>query len=232
MARLDRPAAPMPLARSDSFASRTVEAVRELILGGHYQPGDRINEVELATALGISRAPLREALQGLTSEGLVVRVTNRGTFIPRFGNDEILELFELREALEVMGARLAAERADEEGLVRLSDVLERTKRALDAGSASPYPRELDFHEVLIGLARNGKVLDRVREVHRQLQLARARSGFQPERARQAYDEHLAVLDAVVRHDPSGAEAAMRAHLRTGLAHVQQLFRTPDVTAGT
>lgn len=213
-----------PLARPDSFTERTLHAVRELILDGQYQPGDRVNEAELANSLGVSRGPLREALQQLSSEGLVHRIQHRGTFIPEFGATETLELYELREALEVMAARLAAERAEPPDLGALRAVLETTRELLDASDQAHYPADLDFHERLVVIAGNRQLVQRSREVHHQLHVARSRSAYKPERARQAYVEHLEILRALEVGDPDLAERAMRAHLRTGLAHVRQLFR--------
>lgn len=216
-----------PLARSDSFTERTLHAVRELILSGHFGPGDRVNEAELANSLGVSRAPLREALQQLSSEGLVHRIQHRGTFIPTFGAAETIQLFQVREALEVMAARLAAERVSPDDLTSLRAVLDSTSERLRAQDDAHYPSDLDFHELVLAVAGNPMLAQRAGEVHRQIHVARARSAYNTDRARQAYEEHLDILRALEAHDPDQADRAMRAHLRTGLAHVQQLFGLND-----
>jgi DNA-binding GntR family transcriptional regulator len=218
-----KPLVPVPLARADSYASLTSELFRELILGGHYQPGDRINEVEVAASLGISRGPVREALAWLAGEGLVRQVANKGTFIPTLGADETLELYELREALEVMGARLAAERASARDLNDLRDFLDRTGAVLDSGAEEPYPQSLDFHQRILHLAGNQQILQRAREVHRQLYLVRSRSAYGAGRAREAYAEHLKVVAGIASGNPDRAETAMRNHLRCSLTHALQLF---------
>jgi len=217
------PPGPTPLARADLYTVRTADAVRNLIVGGHYMPGERVNEAELATSLGISRGPLREALQHLASEGLVHRVAHRGTFVPRFSAEETVELYELREGLEVMAARLAAQRADAVDLAALHELLDDTSAVLDAGTDNSYPANLDFHQRILALAGNAQLLQRAREVHRQLQLVRSRSGYRPDRAKQAYAEHVAVVAAIESGDPEAAERAMRAHLHSGFAHVRVLL---------
>jgi DNA-binding GntR family transcriptional regulator len=216
--------APRPLIRPDSFTQQTLQAVRELILGGHFRPGDRINEAELAAALGVSRGPLREALQQLASEGLVHRIPHRGTFIPEFGAAETVELYELREALEVMAARLAAERATTDELAELGRILDATGELLQASPDAHYPPDLDFHERIVAIAGNRQLQARYHEVHRLLRVARSSSAFRTERAHRAYGEHLEILRALETHDPDVADRAMRAHLRTGLAHVRHLFQ--------
>ncbi|GII75990.1 GntR family transcriptional regulator [Sphaerisporangium rufum] len=226
MASTDIPV-PRPLDRPDSFTQRTLRAVRDLILSGHFRPGDRVNEAELAEALGVSRGPLREALQQLTSEGLVHRIPHRGTFIPEFGATETVELYELREAIEVMAARLAAERATPEDLAELRRFLDATGEVLHSSDEAHYPRDLDFHDRIVAIAGNRQLQARCREVHQLLHVARSRSGFRTERAHQAYDEHRAILQALETRDPDAADRAMRAHLRTGLAHVRQLFELSE-----
>jgi len=216
-----------PLVRSDSFTERTLHAVRALILSGHFGPGDRVNEAELANSLGVSRGPLREALQQLSSEGIVHRIQHRGTFIPTFGADETVQLSEVREALEVMAARLAAERVSTADLTSLRAVLETTSERLGEKDDAHYPADLDFHALVMTVAGNPMLAQRAGEVHRQLQVARARSAYNSNRARQAYDEHLEILRALEARDPDWADRAMRAHLRTGLAHIRQLFGLND-----
>jgi DNA-binding GntR family transcriptional regulator len=196
--------------------------VRELILAGHYHPGQRLNEVELAASLGVSRGPLREALQQLSSEGLVHRIQHRGTFIPEFGVTETLELYEVREALEVMAVRLAAERTSPEAIKSLLSILETTHERLTTDPH--YPLDLDFHERLVALAGNRNIEQYAREVRRQLHFALSRSSYQPERALSAYEEHLEILRAIEAGDPDRAGAAMRDHMRSGYAHVSQLFQ--------
>src|SRR4051794_27841584 len=110
----NRPTPDMRLAREDTFVNRTEEVLRERILDGTIRPGERLNEVTLAAALGISRGPLREAIQRLTSEGLLTVISHRGAFVRTFSRAEVVELYELRAALELHAVRLACDRASDE----------------------------------------------------------------------------------------------------------------------
>ena len=211
----------------DLYTARAIKAVRGLILGGHYQPGDRINEAELAGSLAISRGPVREALQRLASEGLVHRIAHRGSFIPEFGATETVELYETREALEVMASRLAAQRADADDRTALREFLEATRSALQEDGESHYPADMDFHERILALAGNRHLAQRCGEVHRLLYLTRSKSAYDPERARRAYDEHVAIVEAIEGGDPTSAEAAMRRHLQSGLSHVRKIYGLDD-----
>src|ERR671921_371811 len=96
--------------RPISYPEQAREVVRHLIFNGTYQPGQKLKEVELSKVLGISRSPIREALQTLANEGIVDLIPNRGAFVVSFDLGEVEELFAVREALEALGVRLAVER--------------------------------------------------------------------------------------------------------------------------
>src|SRR6266849_3470977 len=90
---------PLPLERPEqTFSGRAVNVLREMVLSGRLRAGERLNEVELANALRISRGPLREAIQRLRSEGLLTAVSGRGAFVRSFSDDELRELYEVRIA--------------------------------------------------------------------------------------------------------------------------------------
>ena len=205
----------------DSYTEKAITVVRRLILDGHFKPGDRINEVELASSLGISRSRLREALRRFESEGLIHHVAHYGSFVPEFGVNETAELYELREALEGMAARLTAQRADIKSVIELREFLNETRAAIDVDDEPHYPRDMDFHKRIFTLAGNKHLAQRGQEVDWQLSLTRSRSAYRPDRARQAYKEHVAIMDAIEAGDPRLAEEAMRSHLRSSFANVRR-----------
>jgi DNA-binding GntR family transcriptional regulator len=207
-----------PLERpARSLAAQASDALRDLILRGLLTPGQRLNEVELAAALGISRAPLREGMQRLTSEGLLTIVSA----------DELLDLYELRIALETHAARAAAERAGAEQLSELSRLLDTTEAMLTDSGAAGYPEDLDFHEQLVRLPGNDRLVDAAIAVHQQIQLARLRSGHLPDRARDALDEHRQVVECLGRRDGDGAARLLKQHLESSLANALRLFDHAD-----
>lgn len=212
---------PGPLIRSaPSYAEQALGLIRRFILDGVYQPGERLSELALSEKLGISRSPIREALQRLAKEGLVDLVAHRGAFVARLNPARIRALFELREVLEGLAARLAAVRAQVSELSQLQEVLDLAKEALERNSESSYPTDFDFHRQVALLSRNDLLQDELEEIHAQLELARKRSGAHPARARSAYAEHLAVFTAIRDRDPDAAEQAMRLHVRSAWTSVQ------------
>lgn len=207
----------------EGLGERTLEVLRDLVVDGHFTPGERLNEVEIANSLGVSRGPVREALQRLASQGLLKLVPRRGSFVPEFTLAELTHLYEVRLALESMAARLAAGRRSDTDVAGLRALLERTGEILASDERVPYPVDLDFHRGILELAGNPRLLAHTEQVHLQLRLARSRSGYQPGRAKQAYREHLAIIEAIAGGDPQQAEEAMRSHLGRSLASVQSLF---------
>lgn len=211
------------LLRVTSYAEQAHEAIKHLIFEGTYGPGERLKEVELSRALGTSRSPIREALKSLANEGLVKLAPQKGAFVSSFDLAEIRELYEVRGALEELAARQAAERAKPQELGELLRFLRATEEALATNSSSLYPYDLDFHQQVCKLSRNATLMGYVSEIHAQLQLARSRSSSRPGRARQAYEEHLTVYQALKERDPKRAEEAMKSHLRKGLMSTLEIL---------
>lgn len=189
----------------------------EAITSGEYSPGERLSESELARQLGISRGPLREALGRLEGR-LVVRTPRIGVRVIDFDHDALEQLFLVREALEGMAARLAAERMTTPQLDELAELLDRhaSQPALAAGVVYQQgSHDEDFH---FGVMRGGKnprlqqlLVD---EVYYQLRVHRLRSSTRPGRAQAALREHREILDALQSRNPDQAELAMRSHIRS------------------
>jgi DNA-binding GntR family transcriptional regulator len=195
------------------YSEQVAAIVRAAILAGRYELGERLPEVELSTRLGISRSPIREGLRKLADEGLVVLHPRRGAYVTKFGEDEVRELLEYREALDVMAARLAAHRATTEQLDAMKVSLEALTVAHKGVDGAAPPWLSDFHVLILRAAGNRKICERGVEVHTKLHLARFRSGSTSDRAQAAHDEHQLILDAIRSGDPTAAEHAMRLHLQ-------------------
>ncbi|WP_326565621.1 GntR family transcriptional regulator [Amycolatopsis rhabdoformis] len=227
-------ATPPPLERrTDTYAGRSVDVLRGMVRDGQLQPGQRLNEVELARALGISRGPLREAIQRLASEGLLAVVPHRGAYVRTFDAGELRDLYELRTALETHAVRLAARRADTEDLRDLEELLRATEEVLESDVDTAYPNEFDFHHRVVALSGNQSMLRAFADANNQIQLARSRSGRQPRRARDAFQEHREVVRAIAEGDAELAARLLGEHLQHSLDNALALFDTsvPDSPGG-
>ncbi|WP_433270479.1 GntR family transcriptional regulator [Actinosynnema sp. CS-041913] len=195
-----------------SLAGQAVEALRELVLTGEIPAGSRVNEVELAARLGISRGPLREAIRHLASEGLLVLTPHRGARVPAATAADVRALFELRTALECAAAELAASRRTDADVVRLHAVNDESRRSYQSGERFPYRLDLAFHQALLDAARSPHIAEQVRLVQQRVVLLRSGLVDDPPHQRASLDDHDALVAAVAAGDPSRASDVMRKHL--------------------
>lgn len=208
---------------SSTYGDRVLEYVREQILSGHYLPGQRISEVELAEALGISRSPIREAFRRLATEGLLRIAPYKGVTVATFDETTVRELFELREAVEGMAAGLAAQRADPEQLDEMERLLEATRRSLDDREGSGYPHDHDYHRLIVAMSGNKMLEQKALEINAQVVLARSLSGSYGDRATHALEEHVALFQAIKERNAELAEQCMRRHIRLSLQHTLEIL---------
>ncbi len=200
------------LSRDGTFAQRTEAIVREMILSGSMRSGERLNEVALAQSLGISRGPLREAIQRLVAQGLLRVVSHRGTFVRTFERREVEELYDLRTALEMYVVRLVCARASDEDIEALYSLVGEAEATISSGQDAGYPSDPDLHSRLVELSGNAVVAKAMTDVQRQIALARWASATNPARAREALLEHQDLLVAIVARDEDAAALMMRRHL--------------------
>lgn len=221
---------PGPLERPEqTFSGRAVDVLRDMLLSGQLRPGQRLNEVELANALGISRGPLREAIQRLRTEGLLTAVSGRGAYVRTFTARALADLYEVRIALEAHAARLASRHLSPEGAQELRDLVDAGDQTVAAEHT--YPQDADFHQRVVALAGNPALLDTVTAIHRRIQLARWGSGHVPVRAEQAGVEHREVLDHLTAGRGEEAAAVLTEHLRRSLRSDLEILHPKESGAG-
>lgn len=223
------------VSRAVPLSEQAADILRDQILSGRFRPGERLNEVSLATELGVSRSPLREGLRKLADEGLVELSPNRGAFVASFTQDSMRELMDFRQALDVMAARLTARRFEEVDFGELEAAIVAASAAHRSPGVVPSPPwESDFHILVLKSCDNSRIHDRGVEVHTQLHLARFRSGATAQRADAAREEHEAILAHIRKGDEEGASRSMFEHLDRAREHmVDMLHRdaTLDSDAG-
>jgi DNA-binding GntR family transcriptional regulator len=212
----------------NSFSDQAERALRDQILHGAFPPGGRLNEVEIATDLGVSRGPVREAMQRLARDGLVVLQPHRGAFVRRLSAREVSDLFEVRITLERKVAALAAERlggAQREQLERLRADMAGEDETVDPDDQFQGPH--DIHALLAAASGNAALAAHVAMVNSELLLLRVQSGQTQQRAHAAIDEHAELIAAVLSRDPEAAATAMDAHLSKALNHALQSMAEAD-----
>ncbi|GIW29205.1 MAG: GntR family transcriptional regulator [Meiothermus sp.] len=198
--------------RPHSVREAAYAHLRGAILMGALLPGARISEPGLAQELGVSRTPVREALQRLAQEGLVELLPGKGARVRVLSAEEVREVYDVRALLEGEAAALAAQNATEDELSRL----ERLLQALDVLPKEAYAQQMqvdfDFHTALIEAAHN-KTLARIyADLRSSLTLVRSfqQTLSQHPKTRQ---QHRAILSALKARNPAEAAEAARAHVR-------------------
>jgi DNA-binding GntR family transcriptional regulator len=188
------------------------DVLLQRIVTGEYPPGSRLVETRIATELGVSQAPVREALRDLEQLGCIVHEPFRGCSVRAFSADELLEAFPVRAALEALAAQLAAERITEDELAHLAELLETMRAAADRGDAHDQSQaNASFHAAIVRAARNG-TLERqwtLLEPFSRTYISVSQPGLD---LRALSDRHVAILDALRARDPEAAAAAMHRHL--------------------
>jgi DNA-binding GntR family transcriptional regulator len=186
------------------------EKIRTGIAEGTWGPGARLVERDLAEDFGVSRVPVREALRALESEGFIELLPRRGAVVRALTRSVVEDLFDIREVLEALAARLVAGRIDEEGLAQLTAVVADGRRAVDAGDHTwAGSANTAFHETLLRLSRN----DSLRALLEPL-TGRLRWLFrQTTDHHRVQAEHEQLLAALAMRDAEFAAAVALAHVR-------------------
>jgi DNA-binding GntR family transcriptional regulator len=200
-----------------------IQQLRAEIVSGQIPPGEKLSEARLAERFGVSRMPVRDALKELESAGFVTVEQRRGTFVRGMSRSEILDLFEVREAVEGMAARLCAHRANNDLLAKLDEAIETMSRQVKVLDMDGYSRTDErLHELILSGASNERLSDHyrllVQHLHRGLlsSIVTRREG----RMERSLAEHVEIMRALHAHDAQGAEDAMRNHVQRGRLELQ------------
>ncbi len=207
------PPARSPLlgARHSPLSALVADELRNAILVGRYKPGERLVEDRLAHDCGVSRIPVREALRALAAEGLVDVQPRRGAIVAILPIDVAREMIEVRAALEGLNARLAARRRETALLDAIKQVLKKGNAAAAAGHFDELPEfNAEFHDLLAKAGSNSVLGDMMRTLR-----DRTRALFPQldhEQARRSWQEHAAILQAVIAGDGDLAELLAKRHV--------------------
>ncbi|TPQ51308.1 GntR family transcriptional regulator [Prosthecomicrobium hirschii] len=216
-----------PMATRSQAVTRTL---RNGILNGEYAGGMRMNEIDLATSLGVSRTPIRGALSTLAAEGLLDYTPNSGYAVRSYSSKDIAATYEVRIALEALAARLAAERGfSDEERGQMHRVLSESALLVDEHQWTEETRvrwtdlNEQFHQIIHQAADNPYLVALIRKSRDVPIIAHIRfQWFDAEFLTQAHWDHVEIADAIFNRQPARAEALEREHIyRAGRRLVQQ-----------
>jgi DNA-binding GntR family transcriptional regulator len=177
------------------------------------RPGDPVSEKEIAESYGLSRTPVREAMQRLVDERLIEVFPQSGTFVARIPHEELPEAIVIRKALESKSVELATRSATRSQQLTLASIIELQREAADANDRAAFHRaDEDFHAKIAEISGFPGIWRLVLRVKIQVDRFRQLTLAQPRRMYLVIDEHQAIYDAMVAGDPPRAIEAMCAHL--------------------
>lgn len=219
---------------SSTLSEQVFEALQTAIVTGDLKPGDKIREPELARRFGTSRGPLRDALRRLEARHLVTNTPNSGARVVSLSPAQLMELYQVREALEGMTCRLAAKNMSDADIEDLTALLDRHEAEVERKEGAQYFRQegdLDFHFRIANGCKNELLRSALCEDHYQLmRLYRHKFSNRSGRPQRALAEHRMILDAIRDRDGELAELLMRRHIRAARAAFErQVSETGDTT---
>jgi len=196
-----------------TVSQQVYERLKSEILSGTLLPGDWVRELDVAAELEVSRTPVREAVRRLAQEGLLELVANRGVKVRHLSSTDVMDVYELREVLEGIAARKAAQLASRDGVEQLEKYLEVIERTPPEQTAAHIVADDDFHMAVVKLAGSSALYDVISMLSDRVTRAKilTRNTNASELTR---DQHRQVVAAIAAGAATEAERAMRNHIRT------------------
>ncbi len=207
--------------RSDVVAARIRAAIRE----GAIKPGDRLTETALAASMGVSRTPIREAIEKLCAEGLLTSTATRGLIVTELSRSQLIQIYSLRAVLEGMAASLAAKQASEAEILDLRDIHEANAQLLESPDRLAEANR-EFHRAIYAAAHNEYLIQAAGRLADTLSLLSGTTFQAPDRPQSAQAEHAGILEAIAGRDADLAEARARRHIE-----IAQQIRLKQIYSG-
>ena len=205
--------------RNLSLAEQVFERLENEILSGVYQRGELLTEMKLVSDLGVSRTPIREALHRLEQERLI-ETSQKGFLVLGVTQQDLADIFEIREKIEGVASRLAAEKITDEQLAQLRETLELQEFYVarhDADHIKSYDSQ--FHKLIYRFSGSSVYYDTLIPLHKKVQKYRKASVENESRAVQSAKEHRVIFEAIAAHDGKKAEQYTIEHIVNAANHI-------------
>ncbi|HVM66911.1 MAG TPA: GntR family transcriptional regulator, partial [Acidimicrobiales bacterium] len=212
------------------LGTRVYQALLDSILGGQIELGAPLRPDVIARQLEVSTTPVREAMQRLESDGLSIKLPNRGWFVREFTKEQIRDLYEFRASLECLGVRLACQRMTPDDLERMRDLQITGQTALDAHDMSAYRAyNQNFHMAILDAARNSYLSSVMGQLRLQNELLMIKTMRIVGRPLRAIEEHARMIELLAARDAASAQELMSAHILGALEDLLRTFAEESLT---
>lgn len=187
--------------------------LRQAILKGELEPGERLMEIQLAERLGVSRTPVREAIRKLELEGLVVMVPRKGAEVSSITEKSLKDVLEVRKALEELAAELACQRMSEEEIARAEAQLQDFKKTVDGDDLTRIAEmDVEFHEMIYEGTKNERLVQMLHNLREQMYRYRMEYIKDKDKRGTLVEEHTEIINRIKNHDIAAAKEASRKHI--------------------
>lgn len=187
--------------------------LRQAILTGELKPGERLMEIHLANRLGVSRTPIREAIRKLELEGLVTMVPRKGAEVAQITEKNMLDVLEVRRALDALCAELACERISEEGLGKLKSACEAFEKAVRNGNVKKIAQaDVELHDIIVEATDNQRLIQLINNLSEQMYRYRFEYIKDTTQHQRLIEEHRVIYESILRKDKETAAQAARLHI--------------------
>lgn len=191
------------------------EALRDAIINQVLKPGERLMETELAEEMGVSRTPVREAMRKLELESYIVTVPRKGAYVAGLSIRDINNLFEIRGALEMLAAGLAASRATQEEIEAMErNLVMEANHFKTSDVINTIEVDTNFHQLIYNASKNKRLQNMLKDLRDQIQRFRTTSLAVPGRMKVALAEHRSIVEAIAAGDVQEAKTATKEHIES------------------
>ena len=205
---------PPRLNNRPNLSEAVYEMIKQRLLSQELEPGTKLREEDLADQLGVSRTPVREAINKLEREGLVEIIPRYGTFVANISSKDVEEIYQLREAAECLAVGLALPRFSKNKLLELARLHRECEGPVEKGNFDPFIKvDTAFHDLLIKLSKNERLVRLMSNLNNQIRLGRLESFSVPGRAEKSLKEHQRIIEAMLEGNAEEAEDLVKQHSR-------------------
>lgn len=208
-----------------TLADQVFKQLQDEIVLGVLPPGSKLGETELATRYGVSRGPLREAIRRLEARKLVERAPHVGATVALLSHEDLMEIYHVREALEGLAAKLAAQHMSQEAIAKLYQVLAQHEQQQDIKEDVAYFQregDLDFHYQVIHGSHNQSLIQMlIGDIYHMVRMYRYQFSTVSNRPQLALREHRQIVEAIEARDGEMAEWLMRRHIRRARENIER-----------
>lgn len=203
--------------------------LRQAILKGELQPGERLMEVQLANKLGVSRTPIREAIRKLELDGLVLMIPRKGAEVADISEKSLLDVLEVRRALEGLAVRNVCDKITEEEIEELKQAQREFRETLSCKDVTVFAEaDVKFHDIIYRITDNQRLIQLLHSLREQMYRYRVEYLKKQDSHAKLLREHENVIAAIEKRDKEKAEEAVCKHIDSQVEAVLQTIHTKEM----